>query len=312
MSDSSELNQFFTASNQELIATVNRLDKLIGCNHWLTVGTYKETLLKKTLRRAVPQRYSIDSGFVVAADQNGKVIRSTQTDILIWDSTNYSPLYRDEDFVLIPPEACRIMIEVKGILTRSELKNALNNFDSMLDFCFIPSLREFDIKKYIFAFNIKKMKFPEGLFKTIASSYSKSEKITLEERIDCLKEWWPQEIMPWPLLAIDGVFILSSGFITQKVRGFKEGVRFLFYSFSETSKNESQVYSIFESNVLSSLGQFSDIKSRNTPFGQSGLYSLHRQIPVKPLAPSSLMIFPKVMRENLHKDIDETLLFETF
>ena len=53
MSDSSELNQFFTASNQELIATVNRLDKLIGCNHWLTVGTYKETLLKKTLRRGL-------------------------------------------------------------------------------------------------------------------------------------------------------------------------------------------------------------------------------------------------------------------
>jgi hypothetical protein len=313
MSESSDLDQFFSTSNQELFATVNRLDKLIGGSHWLSVGTYKETLLKKALRRVVPQKYSIDNGFVVAANEEGKVIRSTQTDILIWDSTNYSPLFRDEDFVLIPPEACKIMIEVKGVLTRTELKKTLANFDSMVDFCFTPLLQQFDIKKYVFAFDVRKVKFPDTVFRTIASSYSQSKKITLEERMHCLKSWrWPQENRPWPLLAIDGVFILSSGFILRRERMFREGVRFLFNSFSVKSKNESQVYSVFESEILSSLGQFSRGKQGLWYIDQAGLLSLRAQIRVKPSEPKFLMIFPKVMKADLYNDINHTQVFEEF
>ena len=143
MADLSGLEEFFSTSNKELLSTVNRLDKLIGSNHWLSVGTYKETLLKKSLRKVVPGKYSIDSGFVVAANKEGKVIRSTQTDILIWDSANFSPLFRDENFVIILPEACKIMIEVKGVLSAKELKKSLSNFDSMIDFCFVPFLQQF-------------------------------------------------------------------------------------------------------------------------------------------------------------------------
>ena len=309
----SELDQFFATTNQELFATVNRLDKLIGSKHWLYVGTYKETLLKKSLRRVVPSRYSIDSGFIVAANQEGKVIRSTQTDILIWDSTNFSPLYRDDDFVLIPPEACKIMIEVKGVLTPVELKKTLTNFDASIDFCLTPLLQQFNIRKYVFSFDSRNIRFPETIFKSIASTYSDSPKLSIEERMNCMKSWgWPKDNLPWPLLAVDGIFVLTMGFVLRKERMFDESVRFLFNSFSVRSKNESQVYSVFESEIISSLGQHSQGNQGLWYIDQAGLLSLRRQVRVKPSTPKSLMIFPKVKRESLHADIVVDQLFEEF
>lgn len=291
---------------------MSRLDKLIGSNHWLSVGTYKETLLKKALRRVVPQKYSIDSGFVVAADKDGRVIRSTQTDILIWDSANYSPLYRDDDFVLIPPEACKVMIEVKGVLTPDRLRKTLSNFDQMIDFGFTPSLLDFNIPKYLFAFEIGKVKYPDTIFRTIASTYNKSNKIDIDNRMSCYKDWWPTESKPWPLLSIDGIFILSTGFILRRLRGFDDEVRLLFHSFSVKSKNESQVYSVFESEVISSLGQFSQGKQGLWYSDQPGLFSLRSQIGIKPSQPKPLMIFPKVAKEKLYKDIPPEVLFDKF
>ena len=80
-----QLLHFFSTSNKELRSTVDRLDELLGKHHWLSVGTYKETLLKKTLCRVVPCKYSIDSGFVFGVNRDGNIIRSAQSDILIWD-----------------------------------------------------------------------------------------------------------------------------------------------------------------------------------------------------------------------------------
>jgi hypothetical protein len=310
MSDLTELDQFFSTSNKELLSTVNRLDKLIGNNHWLSVGTYKETLIKKSLRQVIPNKYSIDSGFVIAADKDGKIIRSTQTDILIWDSVNYSPLFRDTDFVIIPPEACKIMIEVKGVLSSSELKKSLENFDSMIDFCFVPLLQHYNIKKYIFAYDLKRMKFPNGIFNVITSAYENNTKISLNDRMDCMKKWgWPTDNKPWPLLAIDGIFILSDGLILRRDRAFTEGVRFLFNSFSVRSKNESQVYSIFETEILSSLGNYSNGKQGLWYVDQAGLLSLRTQIKIKPSEPKSLMIFPRIKVEEMYKDIDQNIVF---
>lgn len=313
MSESSELDHFFTTSNRELLSTVNRLDQLIGNSHWLSVGTYKETLLKKSLRRILPQKYSIDSGFVIAADKEGKIIRSNQTDILIWDSTNYAPLFRDDDFVIIPPEACKIMIEVKGGLTKSGLEKSLSNFDSMIDFCFVPLLRQFNIKKYIFSYELRNTKFPVGLFKTISSSYSKSAKITLTERMNCMKQWhWPTEYNPWPLLAIDGIFILSHGFILRRDRQFKDEIRFIFNAFSVKSENESLVYSIFESEILTSLGNFSNGKQGLWYMDQAGLLSLRSSIKAKPSKPKCLMIFPKVPSDEIYEDINAETVFDKY
>ncbi len=310
MANLSGLEEFFATSNKELLSTVNRLDKLIGGNHWLSVGTYKETLLKKSLRKVVPEKYSIDSGFIVAANTDGQVIRSTQTDILIWDSVNFSPLFRDENFVIIPPEACKIMIEVKGVLSATDLKKSLSNFDAMIDFCFVPFLRQFGIKKYIFAYDLKRVRFPIGLFKVITNAYEKSAMISLNERMDCMKKWsWPIDGYPWPLLAIDGIFILSDGVILRRNRGFKEGVRFLFNSFSVKSKNESQVYSVFETEVLSSLGNHSNGKQGLWYMDQAGLLSLRTQIKIKPSEPKSLMIFPKINSEDMYEDIDQSVVF---
>jgi hypothetical protein len=155
------------------------------------------------------------------------------------------------------------------------------------------------------------MKFPGMLFETISSSYYQIKKIPLQERMDCMKNWgWPDDGRPWPLLSIDGIFVLSDGFILKRDRLFKDGVRFLFNSFSVKSKNESQVYSVFESEILSSLGKFSNGNQGLWYIDQAGLLSLRSQIKVKPSEPKNLMIFPKVAAEDLYKDLDAAKIYE--
>ncbi len=314
MPDLTELDQFFLTSNQELLSTVNRLDKLIGSNHWLSVGTYKETLLKKQLRQVIPDRYSIDSGFLIASAQSGQLIRSTQTDILIWDSVNFSTLFRDTNFVIIPPEACKIMIEVKGALSVAELKKSLKNFDATINFCCIPLLQQFSIKKYIFAYDLSRTTFPIGTFKAIANAYGNNTNISSTQRLNYMKEWgWPRDNKPWPLLAIDGIFVLSDGFILRSDRMFTDNnIRFMFNSVSVKSKNESQVYSAFETELLSSLGRRSNGKQGLWYIDQAGLLSLRGQLRFKRSEPKSLMIFPKVKKNDLYKDIDPNIVFDEY
>jgi hypothetical protein len=305
-----DLDDFFLSSNRELLATVNKLDNLIGDKHWLSVGIYKETLLKKMLRKVIPKKYSVDSGFVIAADQDGNIIRSAQTDILIWDSTNYSPVFRDDDFVIIPPESCKIMIEVKGVLNRRDIRGTINNFDKLIDFRKIPLMNSYNISKYLFAYKLKDIKFPDGLFSTIYSSYNECKNMLIDDRINTIQKGWPQDSSSWPLYHIDGIFILSEGIIVCSNRLFKDDkLKMLFQAFSKNANEESNIYTIFESEILSLLGNFSGGRHNYWYEDQPGLLSLRKQVRIEPSLPKSLMIIPKTDKKYFHKDISQENVF---
>ncbi|MFB4371145.1 MULTISPECIES: DUF6602 domain-containing protein [unclassified Pseudomonas] len=86
-------------------------------DHGPTVGTYRENLLKNSLRKHLPERYHVATGFI-----NGL---NKQIDILIYDRIDYAPLFREGDLVIVPQESVRAVIEVKTNLTTDSLHSAL-------------------------------------------------------------------------------------------------------------------------------------------------------------------------------------------
>lgn len=125
----------------ELSAQKKRLDGILGDKHWLSVGTYKESLIRRLLRARIPTQFEVGTGFVLAYDDKKRLL-SRQIDVLIWDSGQHPALFRDQDFVIIPPEAFRCAIEVKSLLTHDELSKALRNLESLTQFeKFFPEIR---------------------------------------------------------------------------------------------------------------------------------------------------------------------------
>lgn len=119
---------------------INQLSYLLGDVHDLSNGEYKERLLVSELRKHIPKRYAIGTGFVAfpcwpncspekTQPAKKQFIPSKQLDIVIYDDLDYCPLFIDGDFVVLPPDSLRVIIEVKGYLSRS------NNFISnIIDF----------------------------------------------------------------------------------------------------------------------------------------------------------------------------------
>ncbi len=86
-------------------------------DHGPTVGTYRENLLQNSLKKHLPERYHVATGFIFGV--------RNQIDILIYDRIDYAPIFREGDLVIVPPEAVRAVIEVKTNLTSDSLESAL-------------------------------------------------------------------------------------------------------------------------------------------------------------------------------------------
>ncbi|MCH7382267.1 hypothetical protein MMP71_00215 [Acinetobacter dispersus] len=110
---------FSAAIAGELEALSERIRFII--KHAPTVGTYRETLLQNTLKKHLPERYHIATGFIYGVEK--------QIDILIYDKVDYAPIFRETDLVIVPPESVRAVIEVKTKITHENLQSALELLD---------------------------------------------------------------------------------------------------------------------------------------------------------------------------------------
>jgi hypothetical protein len=132
-SRSRDLTQYAGMIGEEFRSKVDQLSKILGPVHEVSAGEYKESLLRSCIRRFLPKRFAVGTGFVVFA---GESIRrqsagenvdlanlvdyhtSHQLDIIVFDDFDYAPIFRDQDFVVVRPESVRAVIEVKGFLKR--------------------------------------------------------------------------------------------------------------------------------------------------------------------------------------------------
>lgn len=129
--------------------------------HGPSVGTYRENLLQNCLKKHLPERYHIATGFILGLPR--------QIDILIYDSIDYAPVFREGDLVIVPPESVRAVIEVKTEITSSNLKSALGLLDSV---CFFDDNQP-PFFKGVFAFESALRE--ESFYQEIVSFYTDLE-----------------------------------------------------------------------------------------------------------------------------------------
>ena len=125
------LARFHASKGAAVLATANRVRDLIGDAHWLSDGTYKESLIRNAIRDVVPSSYTVGHGFMVTpsfTDFDRPVV-SKQMDILIYDERALAPVFRDGDFAIVISTEVLAAIEVKSrwANTGAEYKESLDN-----------------------------------------------------------------------------------------------------------------------------------------------------------------------------------------
>lgn len=125
---------------------VDILGSIVQDAHYPSVGRYKERLLADAIRHHVPEGFAVGSGFVLfprevredeippagfdPLNMSGYDL-SRECDVIVYDATLAPPVFKDEDFVVVRPEAVRSIIEVKGALRPDGVDKTLAAF---LDF----------------------------------------------------------------------------------------------------------------------------------------------------------------------------------
>lgn len=287
-----DVSSFFSSHSHELKSKMKRLDFLVGRDHWLSVGNYKEKLLRSLLKQLLPKKYEVSSGFILSLDENGNEIKSKQQDIIIWDSNEYAAIFRDDDFVIVPPEACKAVIEVKSTLTKPKFKEAMLASDGVVDFVRTPYIQNIPIAKYIFAYD-SPLKFPQSYFDSIYNFYENDidGQLSIEQRIDFTKSRWPQDTSA-RLASIDGIFVLGVGAILRKIRGYSDDkVKFIFEAFELSEGEEDHVYTFFEHTLNTAINSPSSVPGLYYA-KQPGLFSMMQKVSLHRAKYESTMVCP--------------------
>lgn len=129
------LIDYHKTTSKELLALTNKVRNLI--THWGEDGRYKEAVLKNVIRRFLPEKFTIGTGFVIKQTEvRGEHLSSRQLDLVIYD--NASPvLFKEGDFVILTPDAVRGIIEVKANLENQGLTDVLKQANENGKFIFL-------------------------------------------------------------------------------------------------------------------------------------------------------------------------------
>lgn len=246
-----QMETLWSSYANELTSKVSRIDELIGEKHWLSVGTYKESLIKSLLKNKIPKKHEVSTGFVLSGEMKEKQINkrvSKQLDLVIWDSSEHSPIFRVDDFVIIPPESCKAVIEVKGKLTHEELKSGIQNLDSVATF---GNLLGHDNSPFLslFAFDADdKIKFPNTLFSALWKHYRYDTQDIFKKRSGYIGSdiSWRR---PW----INQIVILGKGVISLMQWYINEKRVPVYVAIKTVTEEQNDSYAFMERELIASL-----------------------------------------------------------
>lgn len=106
---------YYSLIAQELSVKSKKIDFLIS--HGGTKGTYRENLLIGEIKKYLPKKYGVSSGFIYGT--------SNQIDILIYDQINHIPYFNEDGIVVIDQRSVKAIIEVKTTLNEEKIKESL-------------------------------------------------------------------------------------------------------------------------------------------------------------------------------------------
>ena len=180
--------QFIESWSEEIASKANRVQNLIGAAHWLTVGRHKESLLRDFLRRAIPSRFTVSSGFIANLDHGAPVNFADQVsreiDILITDKEAELHWFDEGDVVVVPPEAAKAQVHVKTEFGTSEIKDCLTGAEKALQ-VFSSSRRRSDLWSAAVFFAHNRINSEKDWEKVFRSAVSKLQSGT-SSSLDCL------------------------------------------------------------------------------------------------------------------------------
>lgn len=119
------LDEYFKGMVAQINDELSFISKMI--THNLEKGENNEEILKDFLKKFLPKKFSITSGFVI--DKSGGI--SKQCDIIIYDN-HYNPeMLNFRTIKMIPVDFVYAVIEVKTTLDQNEIKSAIENIESV-------------------------------------------------------------------------------------------------------------------------------------------------------------------------------------
>jgi hypothetical protein len=120
-----DVKKYYRSQTAQLESLKDRVWTFIGDAHRLTVGEWKEGVLRSILSPRLPETVRVGRGFVLT-----KQGPTTQCDILLYKAS--SPvLFTDGDLVILTPDAVLGIIEVKTTTDRTVLETALDKFSAI-------------------------------------------------------------------------------------------------------------------------------------------------------------------------------------
>jgi hypothetical protein len=109
----------------EILQSMSRQDQ--GIKHIRHRGDSREMTFKQLINSILPERYTIEKGFVV----NKLTSRSLEQDSLIVDTSSCARFIRTREISYVPIESVAASIEIKSKLTTEELRKSLINAISL-------------------------------------------------------------------------------------------------------------------------------------------------------------------------------------
>ncbi len=228
-----ELSKYYSTVSEKFLHEYKQFNYLL--THTPTIGDGREEIIRGYLKDYVPKKFSVAHGFVF-----GKA-KDKETDIIIYDSNNYSPLFKKNDLVIVPPESVSVIIEIKSRLNKNELKKALSNLIKTKQEILEKNNENHttkEIKSYIFSFQSLKPKTIMQHLKDII-----------------LQNPYYQDGKTWEHL-IDGIFVLENKYSILLYPPPGPQFNFPIYSyFYSAHKNYNLSFQIFLVYIMNTLNE---------------------------------------------------------
>tara|TARA_R110001592_G_scaffold261944_1_gene526956 strand:+ start:1262 stop:2401 length:1140 start_codon:yes stop_codon:yes gene_type:complete len=169
--------------------------------HAPTIGSFYENLLRSTIKEYAPTNNKIGTGFVFDSSRNK---HGKQIDVLVYDDSDRSVVYRSDEFVVVNPGSVISAIEVKKTLSSTNLKDVVrSSFYSNLG---TSNSRYKNIQRFrIFAFSLSCKK--ETIVKALVE--------VLKECIESLEVSGPNDsagILPITYCSLPEIYFLDEDF----------------------------------------------------------------------------------------------------
>jgi hypothetical protein len=257
-----EIQEAASQQTRELREMARNLSFWLENVHHPSEGQYLEYVVRSYLRRRIPKRFEISTGFISTLEASSQVggepqaVRkvSRQFDILIWDADTFPPLFRADDFVIVMPESVRAVIEITKCLDTRKMREDLGKFDDLYEL-YSWERQKFRPYTAMLAFSSKHQM--KNLLQTLERFYLFDSSIPIPFRYYAARAKGP-EIRPCALPSfIDSICVLGLGLIKGQMEFSSSSpngvVRYVAY------KNEPDIdssFGHFERDVVLNLSQF--------------------------------------------------------